>query len=80
MPFSRMTDQSEIAAAQAAVLAAWSDIERQGVSLPFGERSCREWLAWIVVGLQSAGARADIAGLAVRQFLATVCLPKDVAR
>lgn len=74
MPFSRMTDLSEIAAAQAAVLAAWSDIERRGLVLPFGEASCREWLAWIVVGLQSAGAKADLASLAVRQFLATVCL------
>lgn len=74
MPFSRMIDQDQIASARAALETAWSDIEGQEIALPFDERSCREWLAWIVVGLENAGHRVDVAGLAVRQFLATVCL------
>lgn len=72
MPFNQLTDHADAAAAQAAFLLAWADLERRGLALPFGEGSCREWLAWIVVGLQSTGGKAD-AALAVQQFLATVC-------
>jgi hypothetical protein len=68
MPFSTITDETDLAKASAALETAWRDLISEGLVLPGSESTERLRLAYIVASLAIGPHEGDLATLAINRF------------